>query len=321
MQKAAFVLLLWCMLASQANAQQTISWESFTFDAPVGKATGERGWLEVPVRHGRPEGGRIRLPVVRIKTTNPNPGPPIVFLAGGPGNAGTRLVTGGLYPHAARLSAYADIIAFDQRGTGTSEPTLSVPGRFGLPSGLPVDSPEAGRRLVALAGTIRTTMESRGIDLAAYNTIESSDDVELLRRALGAERIILWAHSYGTHLALAVIKRHGAGVARAVLGGINGLNDRWREPAEGDAWLARVSTTMKASAPAGVTVDFLNQVKRVLAKLDAEPLRVNTNDGEVLVGKSEIQLLVTLRSGDIGFVENLPVMFDDLEKGALSPAT
>ena len=204
MRKATSTIVLWCAVACPAAAQQ-IAWETFAFDAPLaGKVSAERGWLEVPVHHGRADSGRIRLPVVRVKSTNPAPGPPIVFLAGGPGNAGTRLLAGGLYPHAARLSQYADVIAFDQRGAGSSEPSLTVPGRLDLPASLSVDSPEARRRMVDVAAAIRTTITERGIDLNAYNTLESAEDVELLRRALGVDRIVLWAHSYGTHLALAV---------------------------------------------------------------------------------------------------------------------
>jgi pimeloyl-ACP methyl ester carboxylesterase len=52
----------------------------------------------------------------------------------------------------------------------------------------------------------------------------------------------------------------------------------------------------------------------VLDRLEKEPLTIDTPQGPVLVGKSEIQLLVTLQSGDLGFVETLPVLFDSLEK-------
>jgi pimeloyl-ACP methyl ester carboxylesterase len=315
--RTASIVLVVSLLASGAKAQQTpsISWEPSSFGAPVvGQTMAERGWLEVPVRHGRTARGSIRLPVVRVKTTSPNPGPPIVFLAGGPGNPGTRILTGPLAPHAARIRTFADIIAFDQRGTGASEPSLAVPGRFDLPSSVSIDSPEAHQRFATLGGIIRTTMESRGIDLSAYNTIESADDVELLRRALGVEKVVLWAHSYGTHLALALIRRHGEHVARALLGGVNGLDDRWRDPAGGDAWLARVDAAMKAGAPGGISVDLVEHVKRVFALLDKDPIHVTTADGDVLIGKSEIQLLLTIQGGDLGFIQNLPILFDSLEK-------
>ena len=310
-------MLVGCLLASSAEAQRTpsIAWEPFSFEAPiVGQTTAERGWLEVPVRHGRASGSRIRLPVVRLKTSNPNPGPPVIFLAGGPGNAGTRILTGSLAPHAARIRAFADIIAFDQRGTGASEPSLAVPGRLELPSSVSIDSPEARQRLAAVGNLIRTTMQSQGVDLSAYNTIESADDVELLRQALGVENVVLWAHSYGTHLALTVIKRHGQRVARALLGGVNGLDDRWRDPADSDAWLARVGAAVRASVTAGPAADLIDQVKRVFAQLDKDPIHVTTADGDVLIGKSEIQALITIQSGDLGFVQNLPMLIDSLEK-------
>src|SRR5262245_9872403 len=244
MRRAASLVFVICLFVSVESAQQlpTISWEPFSFEAPVvGQTSAERGWLEVPVRHERPTEGRIRLPVVRLKTNNPNPGPPVIFLAGGPGNVGTRLLTGVLAPHAARIRAFADVVAFDQRGTGAAEPSLVVPGRFDLPPMLSFESAEVGQRFAALGELIRKTVQSRGIDLSAYNTMESADDTDDLRRALGVETVVLWGHSYGTHLALSVIKRHGTHVARALLGGVNGLDDRWRDPADSDAWLARVA--------------------------------------------------------------------------------
>ena len=43
--------------------------------------------------------------------------------------------------------------------------------------------------------------KEQGVDLAAYTTNESADDLEALRHALGAATISLWSISYGTHLA------------------------------------------------------------------------------------------------------------------------
>jgi len=303
------------VISGRAQQVPSISWEPLTFEAPVaGQTSGERGWLEVPVRHANPAGVKIRLPVVRLRTTNPDPGPPVIFLAGGPGSAGTRILMGSLAPNALRVRAFADVIAFDQRGTGASEPSLAVPGQFDLPSEVSVDSPAARERIAAIGRLIRSTTESRGIDLSAYNTVESADDVELLRRALGSEKVVLWGHSYGTHLALAVIKRHGEHIARALLGGVNGLDDRWRDPADSDAWLARVGAAVDAASPAGGNRTFVERVRRVFTQLDEDPIRVPTVNGEVFIGKTEIQLLLTLQSGELGFVHNLPLLLDSVER-------
>jgi pimeloyl-ACP methyl ester carboxylesterase len=40
---------------------------------------------------------------------------------------------------------------------------------------------------------------SRGVDILAYNTVESAHDVDDLRKALGAEKLNLVGFSYGTH--------------------------------------------------------------------------------------------------------------------------
>lgn len=332
MHRSVLVLLFVCLFITIGRAQglqrgslltlpaevepaPSITWEPLAFEASViGHVTGERGWLEVPARHGNPRGAKIRVPVVRLRTSNPNPGPPVIFLAGGPGNPGTRALMGSLAPSATRIRAFADVIAFDQRGTGASEPSLAVSGRFDLPASVSVDATLVRQRLAALGTLIRTSIGSRGIELSAYNTMESADDVDLLRRALDVDKVILWGHSYGTHLALAVIKRHGAHVSQALLGGVNGLGDRWREPADGDVWLARVGKAMAAAAPAGRRVDFVDQVRRVFAQLDKQAIHVATADGDVLIGKSEIQLLLTIQSGDLGFIQNLPALFDALEK-------
>jgi hypothetical protein len=83
MRNAVWAIAVVCGVAHTAGAQQ-ISWEPFAFDAPQGgRVTAERGWLDVPARHERADSARIRLPLVRLKSTNPAPGPPIVFWLAG----------------------------------------------------------------------------------------------------------------------------------------------------------------------------------------------------------------------------------------------
>jgi pimeloyl-ACP methyl ester carboxylesterase len=297
--------------ASLAWAQSPIVWETHILKTASGsEIESERGWLEVPERHARPDGNKIRLPVIRLRATGPNAGPPILWLAGGPGEPGTRRLAGS-YPLFEALRAHGDVIAFDQRGTGASEPSLTVPGQFDLPAGTSIESDETRARLVEIAGKIRDTIQARGIDLGAYNTQESADDVEALRQALGADKIVLAAHSYGTHLALATLKRHGRHVSRAILTGTNGLDDRWREPASSDRWLERVAEALRKESPAS---DFVAQVKRVFAQLEKDPIVLRQPSGDIRIGKSEIQELVVLRSGDLAFIRTLPVLFANLEK-------
>lgn len=303
------------LMSFRAEAQPAIVWEPHAVKTSAGtEIPSEMGWVEVPEHHAQPAGNKIRLPVIRLKATSQNPGPPILWLAGGPGESGTRRVTSS-YPLFEALRAYGDVIVFDQRGTGVAEPNLAVPGRLDLPADQSIDSPQARARLREIAEHVRDTVQGRGIDLGAYNTRESADDVESLRQALGADKIVLAAHSYGTHLALATIKRHGRHVSRAILAGPNGLDDRWREPVSSDGWLERVAEALRrdpsATAAAG---DFVAQVKRVFAQLEREPIIVQRPEGNILVGKSEVQELIVLRSGDLPFIRALPTLIGNLEK-------
>eukprot|EP01036_Dinobryon_divergens_P054389 gene54389-72676_t len=103
----------------KARAQEEAG--PFRFASGDGQETdAERGFFEVPEDRRLPGSRRIRLGYVRFPSTSPNPGPPIVYLAGGPGGSGVRTAMGPRFPIFMVLRAVADVIAFDQRGTGLS---------------------------------------------------------------------------------------------------------------------------------------------------------------------------------------------------------
>ena len=81
------------------------------------------GYLTVPENRSAPNGRRIRLLVARVKAATSAPRPdPIVFLAGGPGGAGTLSAPGVV---AGGMNADRDIIFVNQRGTLHSDPHLA----------------------------------------------------------------------------------------------------------------------------------------------------------------------------------------------------
>jgi pimeloyl-ACP methyl ester carboxylesterase len=158
------------------------------------------------------------------------------------------------------------------------------------------------------------------VDLAAYNTRESADDVESIRLALGADKISLWGHSYGSHLGLAYIKQHGAHVSRAILGGINDLDQRWRYPSEGQTWLESVDAATKQDARLkAVLPDFIGTTRRAISKLEANPARITVNGQTVLIGADEIRTLMVLQGGESDFVKRLPLIVSNIDKGEVAP--
>lgn len=239
----------------------------------------ERGVLIVPENRKKPGGRTIRLAFVRFKATGQKPGPPIVYLAGGPGGSGIGAATGARFPLFLAMREFGDVIAFDQRGTGSSEPAMLCPESGALPLG----RPGAPEDMIAVWGTAARDcaegLRRQGIDLAAYNTEESADDLNDLRQALGAEKISLWGISYGTHLALATLKRHGPHVHRAILAGLEGPDQTEKPPRQQQELLEAISALVKKDPEVGPAVpDLLGLMRTVLARLEKEPVTVDVAD-------------------------------------------
>jgi pimeloyl-ACP methyl ester carboxylesterase len=113
-----------------------------------------------------------------------------------------------------------DLILFDQRGTGYSRPRLDCPERDALTpvllSGeLPDD--QEGPAIVEAFRRCHERLGGEGIDLSAYQSAASAADVNDLGRALGYGPLNLYAVSYGTRLALTVLRDHPEAVRSAVL--------------------------------------------------------------------------------------------------------
>ncbi|WP_262423521.1 alpha/beta fold hydrolase [Brevundimonas denitrificans] len=88
-----------------------------------------------------------------------------------------------------------------------------------------------------------------GVAMAGYNTEQSADDINDLRRHLGADQIDLWGISYGSHLALSMLKRHGDHVRRVALASLEGQDQTVKRPARLDAYLGRVDALLDADPP------------------------------------------------------------------------
>ena len=235
----------------------------------------EQGRMVVPERHGKPGGRTIELAFVRFRSTSPKPGPPIVYLAGGPGGSGIAAARGSRFPLFMAMRALGDVIALDQRGVGQSKPNLECPQSFQLPLDQPLTKELEVR---AMTDSVRACAEfwrGQGVDLAAYNTNESADDLASLAEALGVPRLRLWTISYGTHLALATIRRHPRLIERAILAGTEGPDHTLKLPSNTERQLERVAAlAAQDSAVRAEVPDMVGTLRSALAKLERTPARV-----------------------------------------------
>jgi pimeloyl-ACP methyl ester carboxylesterase len=303
------------LLQQAASAGPTIKWEPREMRTASGTVVPtEAGWLEVGGwRTDAAPDTSARLYVMRLRSGTDRPGPPIIYLAGGPGSAGVPTKPD-FSPLMLGLRSSGDVVLYDQRGTGQSMPSLALPGRLNLPPDAPLRSDATRARLTAVTWLALDTLRARGVNPRAYTTAQSVEDLEALRRALGAEQIVLWGHSYGSHLALAYLNRYPTRVARLMIGGVNGTADRWRLPKDGDVLLARIDSAVRADPKLSVAIpDFMGMVRRVLDRLDREPLMVAQDGRAWRIGRDEVATTIALQSGDIEFIKRLPQLFAALD--------
>jgi pimeloyl-ACP methyl ester carboxylesterase len=191
------------------------------FDPPPGRDV-ECGWVTVPENRSDPSNNRaIRLHVAVFRSDAVFPEPdPIVYLSGGPGGEELETIGFAFEDSFAPFLENRDFIMFDQRGVGYSEPALACPQVLAASLDMLDDDlsdEEAFQRQLAAYEECRDSLVAAGVDLSAFNTAENAADVADLRVALGYEEWNLLGISYGTRLALTVMRDHPDGIRSVVL--------------------------------------------------------------------------------------------------------
>jgi pimeloyl-ACP methyl ester carboxylesterase len=167
------------------------------------------GQLTVPVDRANPQTGRIRLAVTILrsgegKENGERAAPePVAVLAGQPGSAATLRVQDWLENPILKTR---DIILMDLRGTGKSQANLNCPE---LEKNNPGD-------LNALQAC-RQRLEKEDFRLDAYTSAQTAADLNDLRQALGYENWNVLGISYGTRVALTLLRDFPQGVRSVVL--------------------------------------------------------------------------------------------------------
>lgn len=322
-----FVVATVSTSAAWSAGDRALKLEPHTFQARDGTSVeAELGAIRVPENRARPESRQIKLEFVRFPATRKTEAAPIVYLAGGPGGSGIDAARGERFALFMALREVADVIAFDQRGTGSAS---SVP-RCDAGKAYPLDAPLTRDRVIDFMRGQSTTCTrfwaDAGVDLAGYTTWESAADLDALRQALGAEKLNLWGISYGSHLGLATIKRYPDRIERAVFAGIEDLHETVKLPALTDAYFARVQAAIDANpASAARYPDLLGLMREALAKLEAKPLQreVRGADGQpvqLTIGALDMQMLVSGMISDPHGIVFLPALFEGVRVGDIGPA-
>lgn len=212
------LLILLPAVAQRRDYEPFFEIDDCPFPLPGGETEGETivcGYLIVPEIRGQADSEVVALATAILHSTGMNPAPdPLVYLAGGPG--GSALLEVELWVRSP-FRARRDIILIDQRGTGYSFPTLDCHEVYG--------SSEDPERICY------ERLARAGIDLSAYHSAASAADIADLRWALQQEAINLYGVSYGTRLALTILRDYPDGIRSVILDSvypphINGLEEQ-----------------------------------------------------------------------------------------------
>ena len=269
------------VLASAAVAKGPIKGEvAITFESQSGEAVEAfQGEFHVPENRSDPGSRTLTLRYVRFPATNESNKTPIVYLAGGPGGPGSGTARGRRFPLFMAMRGHGDVIAFDQRGTGESTTLPKCVSGITVPHDEIVSDSDYEKLHRAAARECAEFWRSEGVDIRGYTTRESVEDLDALRRHLGAGKISLWGISYGSHLALAAMKYRDEILDKVILASAEGLDQTVKLPSRTDAYFLRLQEAlhrdpkMKENVP-----DLLALMHRVHDRLASDPARLAMPD-------------------------------------------
>ncbi|HEX7609566.1 MAG TPA: alpha/beta fold hydrolase [Solirubrobacteraceae bacterium] len=245
--------------------------------------------LAVPLDRGGKLPGSVPLSLQR-RLAGPQPSrDAVVALAGGPGQATLPLGEFIAQAIAPALSS-RDLLIFDQRGTGSSDP-LSC----------------SALEELTVTQTVGRIFEQCALDIgparADFTTAESVQDIEALRVAGGYEKLVLYGTSYGTKVALEYAARYPQRVESLVLDSVVPIDGP--EPLEVPTFQAiapMFAELCGSRACSGITANPLADTARLAARLHHRRLSGSVYDG---VGRrhattlDEVGLLGILEAGDL----------------------
>ncbi|MBA6389610.1 alpha/beta fold hydrolase [Colwellia sp. BRX10-3] len=167
------------------------------------------GTYVAPENYAKADGTKIDINFVVLPAIdNSTEKLPLMFLAGGPGQAAAEL-SAQIYRGFSEIRKTRDLILIDQRGTGKSHPlqcedSLEVDPYTSLPEDF------------SLADIEQCIAQLKG-DLSQYNSENAIRDFDAVRAALGHQQVHIYGGSYGTRAGLVYMRMFPTSLKSVVL--------------------------------------------------------------------------------------------------------
>jgi pimeloyl-ACP methyl ester carboxylesterase len=308
-----------------ADARYPVTVEACPRPLPAGEVEGKTvicGRVEVPEVHGNDESRRIELAFAVLKARTQSPAPdPVVYLHGGPGGGAVRDLWSIVVPVFDQFRARRDLVTFDQRAAGISSDMVTCLDTLGAnivsliaPGALPDTMPE-GERFAQCMDEIK----AKSGDITAYNTTPNAFDTQALMRALGYDEWNLYGISYGTQLALEVMRSAPEGTRSVVIDSVfptdvKGYDENIKPLQE--SIQATLDQCAAEPACAAAYPDLEGTLVRVADKLAASPIPAARGRAEIT-----LKALVDLFDGRNSpgafpqITAHVPLILTELDRG------
>jgi pimeloyl-ACP methyl ester carboxylesterase len=283
---------------------QTIAWEECG-DLQCGTVT-------VPIDYRHPGGATFELALNRLPAGDPEAVVgPLVVNPGGPGAPGTDYAEQAPLAFRDQLLDRFDIVGFDPRGTGDSDPVdcLTDEQLDAYLAGDPEpDDAAEGREYAEQQRAFFEGCVARSDALVGHvTTIETARDLDVIRAALGQPTLTYFGASYGTKLGATYAELFPKKVGRLVLDGAVDVSLPSRELSLTQAGGFETAlrsyvdncTQVTDDCFLGDTVDEgMQTISDLLDEIEAEPLPVQQQGRELTIGSAFYGIVAPLYNRD-----------------------
>ncbi len=263
--------------------------------------------LTVPVSYDKPEGATLQLALVRLPASERgNRVGSLVINPGGPGGSGVDYARAARAVISERVREHYDVVGFDPRGVGESDPvqclTDAQTDTLLASDPTPDDAAEVARTVDLAKGLASGCAKHGGELLAHVGTKDAARDMDVLRAALGDQRLYYLGKSYGTFLGATYAQEFPTNVGRMVL---DGALDPALTSEEVDLGQAKgfeqatrsfVADCVKGrDCPLGSDVDRgMERLRQFLHQLDAAPLPTRDANRPLTEGLGSLGIAVAM---------------------------
>lgn len=185
------------------------------------------GDVLVPVDWANPQDGTLKLAVAYHRADSGKPLGSLIFNPGGPGSSAVPWITDSIDQlGTAQLRKNFNMVGFDPRGVGSSEPTVKclnakdtdrfLYGTADYELGSTEDLRDTRDQLSKF---VSACLKNTGPNLAFIDTVSSAKDLDVIRAVFGDSQINYLGFSYGTQLGATYAALFPDRVGRMVLDG------------------------------------------------------------------------------------------------------